>query len=203
MITKFQQGGQIEEELQYALLGYVVATKKQPKSEKEITEIAQQLVQLKQQDPKQYAQLVQLGQQAQQQQQGNARVAALGAKLAYIKKLKGDCPEGEEVYYYKNGNKMMVKGCRKCAAKAQKGTEVKKTNAVDEFKKARNEYKADMDKYKNDPAAQDSVRANKYNDQEVQASGKGSYKNGKWEPDRTKYPKVKKEACGAKMKKGK
>jgi hypothetical protein len=64
--------------------------------------------------------LVQLGQQA---QQGNARVAALGAKLNYLRKLKGACPEGEELQYYKEGGMIKAKcGCK--TLKAEPGTKV-------------------------------------------------------------------------------
>jgi hypothetical protein len=63
-------------------------------------------------------------------------------------------------------------GCK--AVKAEPGTKVPQNeNAVDSFKKKREEYKADMEKYKNNPAAQDSISVNKYNDLEVQSNGKG------------------------------
>jgi len=45
--------------------------------------------------------------------------AQLGAKLAYINKLKGICPEGSEKVYLKNG------GCM-CKQKAAEGAELKK-----------------------------------------------------------------------------
>jgi hypothetical protein len=39
-----------------------------------------------------------------------------------------------------------------------------------------------------DPATRDSLRANKYNDQEVlDMSDKGNIKNNRWIPDRSKY----------------
>ena len=49
----------------------------------------------------------------------NSQSAKLGAKLAYIQKLKGICPEGSEKIYLKNG------GCV-CAQKAEKGDQLKK-----------------------------------------------------------------------------
>ena len=128
MIKKHQQGGQLspeQQELQFALLGYVVATKKQPKDENEIQMIAQQLVQLKQQNPQQYSQLVQLGQQAQ------AQKAEKGAKLNYLKSLKGQCPDGEELVYFKKGGML----CSECQKKENKVTQSKKKmNAIEEFK---------------------------------------------------------------------
>jgi hypothetical protein len=46
---------------------------------------------LKQKDPETYTQLVQLGMQQ------NAVKAKYGAKLNYVKRLKGKCPEGQEL----------------------------------------------------------------------------------------------------------
>ncbi len=135
-IKRHQQGGQMnqdQQELQLALMGYIVATKKQPKDENEINQIAQALVQLKQQDPQQFAQLVQLGQQAQSQK------AEKGAKLNYLKSLKGQCPAGEELVYFKKGGMI----CSECQKK-EKGGEVKqpkKANAIEEFKKGRKSKK--------------------------------------------------------------
>ena len=48
----------------------------------------------------------------------NSQSAKLGAKLAYIQKLKGVCPEGTEKVYLRNG------GCM-CAQKARGGTKTK------------------------------------------------------------------------------
>ena len=120
-----------EQELQFAVMGYIVATKKQPKSEQEINAIAQQLMQLKQQDPQQYNQLVQLGQQ--QMQQRGTRAAKLGAKLDYLNYLKGNCPEGTEKIYLAKGGCMCS---QKKIEKADNGTNLKK-NAVSKFKEDR------------------------------------------------------------------
>lgn len=140
-------------------------------------------------------------QQFMQKMQGGVK-ARLGAKLNYIKSIKNDCPDGYEKFYFKSGGQIKSE-CRVCNAKKamQSGGEVKK-NPVEKFKSERDQYKKDMLRYKNDKAAQDSIKANKYNDQEVQTSDKGSYKNGKWVPDRSKY-KMLKSACGSKMKKKK
>ena len=46
--------------------------------------------------------------------------------------------------------------------------------------------------YYKDEATRDSIAANKYNDQEVQTMKPGSYKKGKWTPDRSKFPYKKK-----------
>ena len=126
-----------EQELQLAVIGYIMATKKQPKSEQEVQAIAQEVAGMKQSNPQQYQQLVQMGQQAQQQQAG-AKVAALGSKLNYIRKIKGLCPEGEELVYMKEGGRVCPV-CQKKAEKAQGGKklEEKKKNAVSDFKEKR------------------------------------------------------------------
>lgn len=80
----------------------------------------------------QIAQIIQKVVQAMQAQQGVK--AQLGAKLAYINKLKGICPEGSEKVYLKNG------GCM-CKQKAAEGAELKKKkqpkNEVQKFKAAK------------------------------------------------------------------
>ena len=125
-----------EQELQLAVIGYIMATKKQPKSEQEVQAIAQEVASMKQSNPQQYKQLVQIGQQAQQQQAG-AKVAALGSKLNYIKKIKGLCPEGEELVYMKEGGRV----CPVCQKKAEKALDGKKLsekkNTISEFKEKR------------------------------------------------------------------
>lgn len=124
-----------EQELQLAVIGYIMATKKQPKSEQEVQAIVQEVAGMKQSNPQQYQQLVQMGQQAQQQQAG-AKVAALGSKLNYIKKIKGLCPEGEELVYMKQGGRMCPV-CQKKAEKAKDGKKLPKKNAVSDFKEKR------------------------------------------------------------------
>ena len=64
--------------------------------------------------------------------------AKLGAKLNYIQKLKGICPEGEELVYMKEGGRVCPV-CQKKAEKAQGGKklEEKKKNAVSDFKEKR------------------------------------------------------------------
>ena len=62
--------------------------------------------------------------------------AAHGAKLDYVKSLKHICPEGQELYYYKQGGNL------KCGCKGQKmedGAKVEeaKCGAVAKFKKVK------------------------------------------------------------------
>jgi hypothetical protein len=48
-----------------------------------------------------------------QKMQGGVK-AKLGAKLNYLRKIKGLCPEGQELVYMKEGGRM----CPKCMQKA-------------------------------------------------------------------------------------
>lgn len=189
--TKFQQGGTMnnQQELQKAFVAYL------------IQDAQSQGVQIQsEQDLQAYVE--QLGedgikakyQEFMQKMQGGV-MARLGAKLEYYKKLKGVCPEGEELVYFKQGGRI----CKACQ-KAQKGTKVtKKANEVDKFKAGRAQYKKDM-KSARDEASRDSISINKYNDQETMANKghKGNFQGGKWVPDRKQY--AKKDACGSKMK---
>lgn len=146
--TKFQQGGTMnnQQELQKAFVAYL------------IQDAQSQGVQIQsEQDLQAYAE--QLGedgikakyQEFMQKMQGGV-MARLGAKLEYYKKLKGVCPEGEELVYFKQGGRI----CKACQ-KAQKGTKVtKKANEVDKFKAGRAQYKKDM-KSARDEASRDSI----------------------------------------------
>ena len=199
MITKHQQGGTApQQDLQQQIIQLVQAA---ANGDQQATQQIEQIMQAAQEGNQQAIQIAQMIQQVVEAMKQQKVKAQYGAKLNYIKRLKGACPEGEELQYYKEGGMIKAKcGCK--TLKAEPGTKVpQKKNAVDSFKKKREEYKADMEKYKNNPAAQDSIRANKYNDQEVQSNGKGQYKNGVWTPDRSKYNKPTKNACGSKMKK--
>ena len=263
---KKQQGGQInmnEQQLQQAFLQYLMQ-KTGAQNEQQLEQVVQQLGEdgLKQA----YAQFMQ------EMQQQQVQAAKFGAKLNYIRKLNGQCPEGMEMYYYKQGGRL----CRKCIQAKQNEEEIEyPSNPIDAFKCGRKMKKkkceiggtVDMDKcgakmkkkkcedggivnidkcgakikkkkcengglisfdkcgnkmkkkqqggdletskptktnktpfivyndkgkkkvtYVKDQATRDSLYANRYNDQEVQATKPGSYKNGKWTPDRSKSP---------------
>ena len=62
-------------------------------------------------------------------QQGITRKAKLGAKLDYIKQSIGECPEGQEVVYFKKGGEI----CKICAGK--KMQDGGKSDPIKEFKK--------------------------------------------------------------------
>ena len=247
--SKKQQGGQLnmnEQELQQAFIQFL-AQKTGAKTQQELEAAIQQLGEegLKQA----YAEFMQLIQQQQVQ------AAKFGAKINYIKKLRGQCPDGYELQYYKSGG-LLRKECKKCMKEQvmQEGGNVPQ-DPIDQFKCGRKMKKkkceaggtVDIDKcgakmkkkkcenggfipfdkcgkkmkkkqegggletskptktnktpfvvydskgkkkvtYVKDEATRDSLYANRYNDQEVQALKPGSYKNGKWTPDRSKSP---------------
>lgn len=189
--VKYQQGGTMnnQQELQKAFMAYLIQDAQtqgiQIQSEQDLQAYAEQLgeegIKAKYQE-------------FMQKMQGGV-MARLGAKLQYYKKLKGVCPEGEELVYFKQGGRI----CKACQ-KAQKGTSGLKENEVDKFKKGRQQFRKNMKSTK-DEASRDSIAINKYNDQETMANKghKGSFKNNKWVPDRKQY--AKKDACGSKMKK--
>lgn len=61
-----------------------------------------------------------------QEMQGTPK-ARLGAKLNYIRSLRGNAPEGEEVVYFKCGGQVKKKFVKKGAAGVKAGNEVIKT----------------------------------------------------------------------------
>lgn len=130
----YQQGGQInmnEQQLQQAFIQFL-AQKTGARNQQELKAAIQQLGEegLKQA----YAEFMQMMQQQQVQ------AAKFGAKLNYIKSLRGQCPEGYEISYYKVGGTL----CKKCMKKQQEmkdGGQVPK-NPIDEFKCGRKMKKA-------------------------------------------------------------
>ena len=64
----------------------------------------------------------------QEMQQQQAQKAKFGAKLNYIKSLNGQCPEGTEMQYFKEGGNI----CKKCVAKQKNGD--KEQDPVEQFK---------------------------------------------------------------------
>ena len=88
----------------------------------------QKIMQAAQQGDQQAAQVAELLQAIVQQRKGS-RKARLGAKLDYIKQSIGECPEGQEVVYFKKGGEI----CKICAGKKmQYGG---KSDPIKEFKK--------------------------------------------------------------------
>lgn len=92
------------------------------------------------QDPQQQQQIVQAAQQGDQSAMAiiavmmaaqQAQSAKFGAKLSYIQRLRGVCPEGTEMQFFKQGGQV----CKKCVKKVKmkEGGETPQ-NPVDAFK---------------------------------------------------------------------
>lgn len=133
MINKFQQGGKQDAVMQF-VQGLAQTLQADPQ---QVIQIAQQNPQALEaaiqtyQQTKDIKQAAQTFQQAVQQQ---TQAARHGAKLNYIKSLKNQCAEDEEVVYYKKGGSVGC-GCKK----KEDGGEIKKAeqDAVAKFKAAR------------------------------------------------------------------
>lgn len=188
-----------QEELQKAFMAYLIedaaAQGVQIQSEQDLQAYAQQLGE---------EGLKQKYQEFMQKMQGGQGVKlALGAKLNYIRKIKGMCPDGQETYFFKDGGSIKS-GCKPCMAKAQKGQELKKKgNAVQDFK--------DKRKHINE---NDTIHT-KYGVRDLN----GNTKYPKWNPNKENYTtrerqrvvekdwesekKIKVDACGGKAKKKK
>lgn len=110
-----------EQQLQQQIVQLVQAAMQ---GNQQATQQIQQIMQAAQQGDQQAAQIAQMIQQvAQQMQQQQVQAAKFGAKLNYIKQLKGQCPEGYKMEYYKKGGQL----CKKCMKIHQDGGEVKQT----------------------------------------------------------------------------
>ena len=114
MIRKYQDGGQQltetqQQGLQYLAQMYTQQTGKDPQQDQQgFMQFLQQLAQ--QAGVESIGQLLDM---VYQQAQGQAQAARRGAKLNYLKKLAGKCPEGTELMYFKAGGRV----CSKCVNK--------------------------------------------------------------------------------------
>lgn len=100
------------------------------------TQYIQQVMQAAEQGDQEASQVAQMIQAVIQQMQGQqVQAARFGAKLNYIKQLRGQCPDGYEMGYYKAGGKTFKK-CKKCEAKHKKMQEGGETptDSIDAFK---------------------------------------------------------------------
>lgn len=107
--------------------------------DQQATQQIQQIQQAAQQGDQQAVELMQAIQQVAQQIQGSsAPVSKNGSKLQYIQRLRGKCPEGYEMSFFKNGGKVCGK-CMKVAKKASEGTKVSsdESDLIKEFKSKR------------------------------------------------------------------
>lgn len=129
--NKFKQGGKLDEK-QKAFVAYLIEISG-AKSESELNQYIQELGEEGlQEQRKQFEQLMTQGIE-------QIQTAAKGAKLNYIKALRGQCPEGFEMNYFKKGGVICSKCIKKVQAqqatpKAEKGTKVVR------------DFRAEMDK---------------------------------------------------------
>lgn len=129
-------------------------------------EIGPQLIKAVQQGIKQQDQRATIIAQAiQTLTQGNTRKARLGAKLNYIRQSIGECPEGEEVIYFKKGGEI----CKKCSSKKlQKGG---KSDPVKDFKKKKEQDAVkksyELNPYTRGKSAKEIAEMQKRNNQEA------------------------------------
>lgn len=120
MIKYFQEGGAIDakQQMQQIFMSYL--------SQKYNTDDLNTLIQKLQSTPGEQGEtkledeMIEF-KQVLQQQQGEPQMAKDGTKLNYLKQLRGQCPEGTELKYFKEGGTI----CSKCV-KAQDGIKTKK-----------------------------------------------------------------------------
>lgn len=127
----------------------------------------QKIMQAAQQGDQQAAQVAKLLQAIVQQMKGS-RKARLGAKLDYIKQSIGECPEGQEVVYFKKGGEI----CKICAGK--KMQDGGKSDPIKNFKKKKDVAKQTYQRnpYTRGKSAKEIAEMQRRNQQEASA-GKG------------------------------
>lgn len=118
MIKYFQEGGAIDakQQMQQIFMSYL--------SQKYNTDDINTLIQKLQSTPGEQGETKledEMIEFKQVLQQGEPQMAKDGAKLNYLKQLRGQCPEGTELKYFKEGGTI----CSKCV-KAQNGIKTKK-----------------------------------------------------------------------------
>lgn len=141
---KFKQGGQMYKYQQGAQMVQPQQTSEQQgieqqamalvqaamQGDKQANQTIQQIIQAAKQGDQQAVQVAKLLQAIVQQMQGS-RKARLGAKLNYFKQVS-ECPEGQEVVYFKKGGEI----CKVCAGKKMQNGG--KSDPIKEFKKRKN-----------------------------------------------------------------
>lgn len=119
IMNKYQEGGgmapqQGGDDVQAQIIQLVQAAMQ---GDEQASQQIEQIMQAAQQGDEQAAQLAQLIQEVVQQMQGQAAQAAKkGAKLNYIRRLRGECGPDEELVYFKSGGQI----CKKCQKKEVK-----------------------------------------------------------------------------------
>lgn len=107
MINYYQQGGAAEQDPQQQIIALVQAAMQ---GDKQATQQIQQIKAAADQGDKSAVQIMQFIQQVMQQMQQQAQKARHGAKLQYLAQLRGECPEGTHMEYFKAGGQI----CKKC-----------------------------------------------------------------------------------------
>lgn len=127
----------------------------------------QKIMQAAQQGDQQAAQVAKLLQAIVQQMKGS-RKARLGAKLDYIKQSIGECPEGQEVVYFKKGGEI----CKICVGK--KMQDGGKSDPIKNFKKKKDVAKQTYQRnpYTRGKSAKEIAEMQRRNRQEA-SEGKG------------------------------
>lgn len=127
----------------------------------------QKIMQAAEQGDQRAAQVAQLLKNIVQQMKGS-RKARLGAKLDYIKQSIGECPEGQEVVYFKKGGEI----CKICAGK--KMQDGGKSDPIKNFKKKKDIVKQTYQRnpYTRGKSAKEIAEMQRRNRQEASA-GKG------------------------------
>lgn len=135
--------------------------------DKQANQTIQKIMQAAQQGDQQAAQVAQLLKNIVQQMKGS-RKARLGAKLNYIKQSIGECPEGQEVVYFKKGGEI----CKACAGK--KMQDGGKSDPIKDFKKKKDTVKQAYQRnpYTRGKSAKEIAEMQKRNRQEA-GLGKG------------------------------
>lgn len=123
MVQPQQTGGQQGMEQQAIALVQAAM-----QGDQQANQTIQKIMQAAQQGDQQAVQVAKLL-QAIAQQMKRSRKARLGAKLDYIKQSIGECPEGQEVVYFKKGGEI----CKICAGK--KMQDGGKSDPIKNFKK--------------------------------------------------------------------
>lgn len=107
MINFYQDGGQVQDDPQQKIIALVQAAQQ---GDQQAQQAIQQIQQAAQQGDQQAAQIMQLIQQITQQMQQQVQAARHGAKLNYLASLRGYCPQGSHLEFFKIGGQI----CKKC-----------------------------------------------------------------------------------------
>ena len=166
---KYQQGGQMQQANGQGIEKQAIAlVQAAMQGDQQASQTIQQIMQAAQQGDQQAVRVAQLLQAVIQKMQGS-RKARLGAKLNYFKQTD-ECPEGQELVYFKKGGEI----CKVCQGKKMQNGG--KSNPVSDFRKKREQEQLKKN-YQRNPAtrgksAKEIAEMQKRNRQEA-SQGKG------------------------------